>query len=609
VVGDDYPLTLTTGRVADHWHTMSRTGKSAKLRASAAEPLLEISPYDALRSGVADGDLAAVASARGEAVFRVAVHEGMQEGLVFAPMHWGALNAPAGAGAVNRLTHDESDPVSRQPELKMSAVRVTRAGGPVARGGRRRLVVVGRGMAGLEVVQEALRRRPATEWEITMLGEEPGPAYNRILLSKLLARTCGAAELELRPASWYEAHGIALAGPAAVLELGSRTVHGADGVAHEYDALVLATGSRPFVPPIAGADQPHVFGFRTRADVDALGARARAGVHAVVVGGGLLGLEAAAGLRARGAHVTVVEFAPLLMPQQLDPGSSELLARSLQSQGIEIRVGRSAASIDAESVTLNDGERLPAELVVIAAGVRAETSLAKAAGLDVARGIVVDAEMRTSAPSVWAVGECAEHAGVVQGLWAPVAEQARVAGASVAGDAAAFHGATPATTLKVAGVELFAGGSARAADGHDEVVFLNTRRKTYRKLVLHGQRLTGAVLVGDASQARALSELLRSGAAVPEELLEPGFVASTSGPADDSAVVCSCNSVTRGEIIRAIRARALTTVIEVGNATRASTGCGSCARDVEAILNERARSSDGNTDGTVAKPAPDTIAA
>jgi ferredoxin-nitrate reductase len=205
----------------------------------------------------------------------------------------------------------------------------------------------------------------------------------------------------------------------------------------------------------------------------------------------------------------------------------------------------------------------------------------------------VDDELRTSAPGVWAVGECAEHRGKVYGLWAPLAEQARVAAATIAGDPAAFHGATPATTLKVAGVDVFAGGAPEASPEHDELVLADTRRGTYRKLVLDGDRLAGALLVGDLSSARELSGLLRTGEPVPRALLEPGSAPAAEPDDDPNALVCSCNAVTTGAIEEAIARGGLTTLAQVGNATRAATGCGSCARDVEALL---ARSSARNTD-------------
>jgi ferredoxin-nitrate reductase len=446
-------------------------------------------------------------------------------------------------------------------------------------------------------------------WSITMLGEESEPAYNRILLSKLLAGTCGPPELELRPRAWYEAHGLRLlAGtPAQTLRPADQRVIDARGEAHDYDALVLATGSRPFLPPLPGGDQAHVFTFRTRADVEALSALARPGRPAVVLGGGLLGLEAAAGLLARGARVTVVELADRVMPQQLDPAGARQLEVGLERLGIRLRTGRAAAAIGEREVELDDGERLPAELVVVAAGIRAEVTLARQAGIAVERGVLVDDAMRTSAPGVWAVGECAEHRGTVHGLWAPVAEQARVAGAGVVGDPAAFHAGPAATTLKVAGIDLFAGGRTEAAAGEHEISFTDTRRGVHRKLVLSAERLVGAVLVGDTAAARQLSELLRTGAAVPAELLRTGsrFDAPTASP---EAVVCSCNSVTRAALDAAIVTGDLRTLAAVGRSTRAGTGCGGCAGELEAILAEH-RSSARNERGTGAKPRSATIAA
>ena len=591
----DFPILLTTGRVADQWHTMTRTGHSPALLASAGEPTLSCHPLDAVAADLDEGGLVRVVSRRGELRVAVELDDTMPRGIAFAPFHWGELRAAAGAGALNALTISTVDETSKQPELKVVAVRlepVRRREQPVRRRAPatpRRLVVVGTGMAGLAVVEEALRRRGAEEWKIVMLGEEPGPSYNRVLLSKLLARTCGPGELELRPLSWYAAHGVDLRGgcSAAALDLDARTVLDEAGGRHPYDALVLATGSRAFVPPVPGADLPHVDVFRTWRDADALAATPP-GTRAVVVGGGLLGLEAAAGLRSCGVDVTVVELAPQLMGQQLDAGAAAMLQRTLTEQGIACRLGRSAARIEAARVVLDDGEELPATRVVVAAGVRPEVSLARAAGLPVERGIVVDDALRAGAPSVWAIGECAEHRGIVYGLWSPLAEQARVAGAGVAGDPAAFHGAVTATTLKVSGVDVYAGGdsAAPAPGGHDEFVQSDTRSGIYRRLVLDGERLTGAALVGDVSAARQLSELLRTGDPVPAELLTSGgaITSPVALAADPSATLCSCNAVTVGEVQTAIRRDGLSTIAQVGLRTRATTGCGGCSADVQSLL-------------------------
>jgi len=588
-----FPILLTTGRVADQWHTMTRTGHSPSLLASAGVATLSVHPLDAEAAGLDDGAEARVASRRGSARFAVSSDDTLPRGVAFAPFHWGAMHAGAGAGTLNALTISAVDPTSAQPELKALAVRlepVRRRDEPVARRAParvKRLVVVGTGMAGLAVVEEALRRRPAEQWRIVMLGEEPGPVYNRVLLSKLLARSAGPGELELRPLSWYVKHRVDLRGGcrAESLDLEERRVIDESGGGHPYDALVIATGSRAWVPPIPGAGLPHVDVFRTWRDADALAATP-AGTRAVVVGGGLLGLEAAAGMHARGVVVSVVELADHLMSMQLDAGAAAILHRDLERQGIEFVLGHSAARIESDHVLLDDGRELPCSRVIVAAGVRAETTLARAAGLECNRGIVVDDALRASAPGVWAVGECAEHRGIVYGLWAPLAEQARVAGAQISGDPGAFHGAVQATTLKVSGVDVYAGGGSAAAApaGHDEIVLSDTRRGVYRRLVLDGDRLTGGVLVGDAAAARVMTELLRTGGDVPAELLSAGGPKAKPIAEDPAATVCSCNAVTVGEVQAAIARDGLTTVAQVGARTRATTGCGGCGADVQELL-------------------------
>ena len=243
-------------------------------------------------------------------------------------------------------------------------------------------------------------------------------------------------------------------------------------------------------------------------------------------------------------------------------------------------------AIEPAAVTLQSGERLRADTVVVAAGVRAETTLARAAGIECGRGILVDDSLRTSAPAVLAAGECAEHRGTVYGLWAPLAQQARVAGATACGDPGAFHGTVTATTLKVAGVHVFSGGVLAGGEDQDELVWSDGRRGAYRKLVLHEDRLAGAVLVGDTTGARELSALLRDGERVPDHLLAPpgGTEVTSTAEPEPGTLVCSCNNVTHGEIADAIRTGGLATLSEVARVTRASTGCGSCSSDVECML-------------------------
>jgi ferredoxin-nitrate reductase len=601
---EDFPLVLTTGRIANQWHTMTRTSKSADLMAAEPEPFLELHADDAAAAGVQHGARARVRSRRGSVVLRARITDSVPRGTAFAPFHWGALHVRAGHGTVNELLPKALDPVSKQAELKATAIRVEplatgaplRSGAPAAAAARRaqgkRLVVVGTGMAAMATVEALLEHEP-DGWQITMVGREPELPYNRVALSKLLAGSAGEAQLTLHDDAWLAAREITLLAGREVRALAPerRTVELDDGDELPYDKLVLATGSRPWLPPVAGLTRAGVHAFRTMHDARAILAAAGGARRAVVIGGGLLGLEAARGLRARGVEVTVVHPEAWLMERQLDRPSAAMLLRALEAMAIDVRLGTVAEAVvgedAADGVLLGDGTRLDAELVVVAAGVVPEVGLAADAGLEVGRAIVVDDELRTSARSVYAVGECVQHRNVVYGLWAPLLEQAKVAGASLAGVPAAFRGVVPATTLKVAGIDLFCGGEASRAAGDDEVIVLDSRRGRYRRLLLRDERLVGTILLGDLRDAGLLREHLGTHGRLPEALLEPmpaGMAAAVIDAGDPSATVCTCMSVSEGEISEAISAQDLQTVTEVGECTRAGTGCGTCRATIEALL-------------------------
>ncbi len=597
----DHPLVLTTGRVAHQWHTMTRTGKAKDLLAAEPEPFVELHADDAARFGVADGEQVVVRSRRGRATLRARVSDSVVAGVAFAPFHWGALHLPPGAGALNGVVARAIDPTSLQAELKASAVRIE----PVVQmpapraltTSGRRLVVVGGGMAAMATVESLLAHAPEG-WDVTIVGEEPDAPYNRVLLSQALAGDVGEHELALRHPQWFAERGVTLrlGVPVRLIDPAAKLVELTDGEQLRYDDLVVATGSRPFVPPVPGAGLDGVHVFRTRADTRTILAAAQDARRAVVIGGGLLGLEAARALTERGVRTTVVHLVDRLMEQQLDAPAASLLQRALRDLRITVRTNARTEAITGdgrvEHVELADGTQLPADLVVIAAGIRPEVDLARTAGLEVGRGVLVDDELRTSAPGIRAVGECAEHRGQVYGLWSPLLEQARVLGASLADRPAAFLPATPATTLKVAGVELFCCGRVDAEGRDEEVLALDTRRCRYRRLLVSEDgRLAGAILLGDLRDARVLRELLDSREEVPPELLDGFADAPAEGYGDDSIAdadpavnVCSCQGVTRGEIVHAIRDRALETVAQVAEHTRASTGCGGCRSDVSALL-------------------------
>jgi ferredoxin-nitrate reductase len=524
------------------------------------------------------------------------------QGTAFAPFHWGALHLRAGHGQVNALMPVVLDPTSKQAELKAAAVRVEPLQATVTAGGGgarqrastdRRLVVVGTGLAAMATVEALLEHDDADTWQITLVGREPELPYNRIMLSKLLAGTTTEAQLTLRRPQWLAEHGIEIRIGRDVRAVHRRRalIELDDGEEIAFDQLVLATGSRQALPALPGRDLRGVHPFRTLDDTRAIIESATLARRAVVIGGGLLGLEAARGLRARGVEVTVLHSSEWLMERQLDQRSAAMLERSLDGLEITVRLKAHAQALlgtgSVSGVELGDGEYLPADMVVIASGVTPEVSLARDAGLEVGRATIVDDELRTSAPGIYAVGECAQHRGVVYGLWAPLREQARVAAASLAGAPAAYRGSVPATSLKVAGIDLFCGGAPVPGAGDEEIVAMDTRRGRYRRLVLRDGRLVGAILLGDLRDAHTLREHLAGTQRVPETLLEP-MPARITAPGtsfeDPGATVCTCMTVTRREITAAIGTHDLATVEEIGEHTRAGSGCGTCRTEIRALI-------------------------
>ena len=383
---------------------------------------------------------------------------------------------------------------------------------------RPRLGVVGNGMAGMRTVEEVLKLAPGL-YDITVFGAEPHGNYNRVLLSPLLAGDKSIDEIMLNPRAWYEAHGIALhAGdPVVRIDRRRRRVVARSGRETPYDRLLLATGSTPFMLPVPGNTLPGVVGFRDLHDVDTMLAAARRGGQAVVIGGGLLGLEAAHALMRRGMAVTVVHVAASLMNQQLDGEAGRLLKDSLEREGLRILLGASTTQVvgtdKAEAVRFADGSEVRADLVVMAAGVRPNVTLAREAGLHCERAIVVDDTLQTYDPRIYAVGECVQHRRATFGLVAPVWEQARVCAAHLAGAGhRRYVQAATATMLKVTGIDLYSAGDIAGGADSEELVLRDRSSGVYKRLVLEGTRVTGAVLVGDVGDGPWYFDLIQRGA-------------------------------------------------------------------------------------------------
>lgn len=389
------------------------------------------------------------------------------------------------------------------------------------------LLIVGNGMAAARLCEE-LAQRALGRYAVAVIGEEPQLAYNRVLLSSVLAGEIAAGDISLKPASWWSGRGVTLCYGAGVtaVDVAARIVTLSDGMALPFAKLVFATGSRPICLPVGGADLPGVMTFRTMSDVASIARAARRGAPAVVVGGGLLGIEAAYGLAKAGAAVTLVHLMDRLMERQLDAPAAALLKRALEARGIEVLLEAATARFvgdrHVEGVELKDGRVLAADTVVAAVGVKPNADVAACAGIAVNRGIVVDDHLATDRPNVFAIGECAEHRGVCYGLVEPAHEQARVLAERLAGREAHYHGSVNATNLKVSGVHVFSAGDFLGAPGTEAIVLSDRGLGTYRKLVIAEGRVVGAVLHGDTSDALWYLDLIRSGApvdAIREELI------------------------------------------------------------------------------------------
>ncbi|MCD0504760.1 nitrite reductase large subunit NirB [Bordetella petrii] len=466
-----------------------------------------------------------------------------------------------------------------------------------------KLVMVGNGMAGVRTLEELLKLAPDM-YDITVFGSEPYPNYNRILLSPVLTGEQTVQDIVLNDVDWYQSNGIDLRMNCKVQRINRarRTVIGEDGTEVPYDRLLLATGSNPFILPVPGKDLDGVVTFRDIRDVNLMIEAARTHKRAVVIGGGLLGLEAASGLAARGMDVSVVHLGSGLLDRQLDPQAALLLQRSLEARGLKFLMPRQTeALLDNGSgrvcaVRFADGEQAEADLVVMAVGIRPNTELAESCGLYVNRGVVVTDTLQTYDPLIYAVGECVSHRGTAYGLVAPLFEQAKVAANHLAMHGIGrYEGSVTSTKLKVTGIDVFSAGDFLGGQGTEEITLADPAGGVYKKLVLKGDKLVGACLYGDTADGAWYFRLIREGKRVDELRDQLMFGESTIGDTGhagenravgmpDSAEVCGCNGVCKGTIVKAIRDNGLFTVDEVKKHTKAASSCGSCTGLVEQIL-------------------------
>jgi nitrite reductase (NADH) large subunit len=469
-----------------------------------------------------------------------------------------------------------------------------------------KLVMVGNGMAGVRTLEELIKIAPDI-YDITVFGAEPYANYNRILLSPVLAGEQTIQDIMLNDVDWYAENNITLHLGKKItrIDRARRMVVAEDGTVAEYDRLLLATGSTPFMLPVPGKDLGGVISYRDIHDTNAMIAAAETHTDAVVIGGGLLGLEAANGLKLRGMNVTVVHLPGWLMERQLDPVAGKMLQKSLEDRGLKFLLAKNTQELvgdehgHVKAIRFNDGLEVPTQLVVMAVGIRPNTALAEASGIYCNRGIVVNDTMQTYDPRIYAVGECVNHRGTAYGLVAPLFEMAKVAANHLASfGIGRYQGSVTSTKLKVTGIDLFSAGEFMGGEGTEEIVLSDPIGGVYKKLVLKDDKLVGACLYGDTVDGSWYFKLLREGRDIaeirdalmfgeantgrPGDTGHEGFTMAASMP--DNAEVCGCNGVCKGAIVKSIKEKGLFTLEDVRKHTKASASCGSCTGLVEQII-------------------------
>lgn len=466
---------------------------------------------------------------------------------------------------------------------------------------KKKLVVVGNGMAPGRMLEHLFELSP-DGFDVTVFNAEPRVNYNRLMLSPVLSGEKTYEDIITHDDAWYEQQGITLHKGSKVsrIDRGAKTVTSDNGITASYDTLIVATGSNPFIIPLPGKDLEGVLTYRDLDDVEKMLCAARAGGRAVVIGGGLLGLEAAAGLRQQGMEVTVLHLMPSLMERQLDPAAGYLLEKAFADRGIDVITKANTHEIVGKDgkvagVKLDNGTVIDAAIVVMAVGIRPGIDLAKESGLDVNRGILVGDDMQTSDPAIYALGECVEHRDQVYGLVAPLYEMAVTIAENLCGNKAAYTGSVTATKLKVTGIDLYSAGDFAEAEDRQEIVLRDATAGVYKRLVLKDDRIIGAVLYGETSDGPWFFDLLKKQTDISDmrETLIFGQAYQGGSPLDpmaavaalpDDAEICGCNGVCKSKISNAIVGKNLNSLDEVRAHTKASASCGSCTGLVEQLL-------------------------
>lgn len=586
----DFPLVLTTGRIRDQWHTMTKTGRVAKLNQHSPQPFLQIHPDDAKARGIQEGQLVEIRSRRGEVRVKAQLTTDVRPGLCFLPMHWGKM-LQSNLNRANNLTSSLVDPRSKEPDFKFSAVEVVPYQKPFEK-----IIIIGAGSAGLGFIN-AYRKLNAND-EIHVFSKEIYPFYNRVLLPDYISGAQPWEQLvKLREDQFTEANILVHKGVGiAHIDRKAKVLTDTNGVEHSYDKILLGTGSSAFMPK--GIPRlPGIFNMRSRLDADSLAPfLKKEDPHtgtpaAVIVGGGLLGLELAASLRQIGVRVTVIQRVGRFMERQLDPLASELLYQELLDRGIEVYFNEEVQTFmgtdRVAGVQLNSGRRIACQAVVIAIGTVPNIDLARDAGLVCNRGVVVNDYLQTSDPDIFAAGEVAQWNGQMWGITLAAEQQAETAARFIAGDISQpYRGSLSISLLKMEGLHLCSMGLTEvppnAGSDYEEIIFIDKSKRYYKKCIVRGDKLVGAIMIGDKNEFAEFRELIANGTELSEKRLQLLRASKQVDPLEGK-LVCSCNTVGQGNLERAIQA-GCTDFQQLCQKTGAGTGCGSCRPEVRSIL-------------------------
>ncbi len=591
---DEFPLVLTTGRIRDQWHTMTKTGKVNRLKQHISKPFLEIHPEDAARRGIEEGQTVRILNNRGEVKVHARITDRVRRGLVFLPMHWSKVNGKPVARA-NNLTLNLVDPISKEPDFKYSAVQVEKVFKK-----REKIVVVGAGASAYRFVNSY--REQNREDELHVFSKEPHPFYNRVLLPEYVNEHLSWESLLKFKENEIEKLNIRLHASTAIKQIDRKNKIVVDdtGEVHTYDKLIVGTGSRAFVPPGEPIGEPGVFTMRTRADADALKSHLGRDAHVLIIGGGLLGLELAAALNEIDLDITIVQLASRLMERQLDALSAELLMEFVGEKGISVHINDQVKQLQTEGhpgyerdkgigAILKSGKKLNCDAVVYAIGTRPNVEILKEAKVECGRGVLVDDSLQTSDPSIFAMGEIAEHRGKLNGITAAAEQQADIIARNLTGDSLAmYEGSVSMNILKFSDLDLCSIGMPvvpSGEEGYEEILFIDKSERYYKKCIIKDDRLVGAILMGDKNEFAEFKDLIES----KMELSNMRKTLLRSGQAREPVLgktVCSCNHVGRGNIEKLIET-GCDDFRELCKKSGAGLGCGSCKPEVRQILDEK----------------------